>query len=54
MEKIINSSLILFSKAVGIVSLLLASAAVETVSFFWIYEPEMPAALMPKDGEESV
>ena len=43
--------LFLLSKAVGAASLLLAGAAAGSMSMLWTYEPEMPAALMPKEED---
>jgi hypothetical protein len=53
MKKIFDSCLILICKAVGMTSLFFASMATGTISLMGPYEPEMPAALSPKDGEES-
>jgi len=54
MKKIIKSSLNLLSKAIAAACLFTVSMATGTISLFNNYELEMPAALRPKDSEESV
>ena len=53
MGNIINCCLGILSKAVGCIALFSAEMATGTISFWSIYEPEMPSALRAKCDEES-
>jgi len=51
MKNILNFCLDSFSKTISDISLILANAATGTISFWSMYEPEMPAALKPQGDD---
>jgi cyclic lactone autoinducer peptide len=53
MKKIVNPCLKILSKAVSSIVLFSVSMAAGTISWFGNYEPEMPAALVPREDEEA-
>ena len=51
MKKVFNLYLRTICNIMGAIAFLLTSVSIETMSWLWMYEPEMPAALRPQDDD---